>query len=175
MSFSLVADHAFRRLTDVTPDFLLSRNIDLMLLDLDNTLAPYDESLPTEETAAWAAEMRAAGVTLFFVSNSHKPGRVEAFAEKLDMGWITDAGKPSPKAVERALELCARTRERTALAGDQIFTDILCANLSGITGILITPITFRPLKLSNLLRALRFAGETPFRLLCRNKTWRNRK
>ncbi len=175
MSFSLVADHAFRRLIDVSPEFLLSRNIDLLLLDLDNTLAPYDEPLPSEETVAWASEMRAAGVTLFFVSNSHRPGRVEAFAEKLDIGWITDAGKPSPKAVRRALEICARPRERTALAGDQIFTDILCAGLSGITGILITPITFRPLKLSNILRALRYVGETPFRLLCRNKTWRSRK
>jgi predicted HAD superfamily phosphohydrolase YqeG len=100
---------------------------------------------------------------------------VEAFAEKLNIGFITDAGKPSPRAVERALEICAGVPERTALAGDQIFTDILCAGRSGVTGILITPITFRPLKLSNALRALRYVGEMPLRLLCRNKTWRTNK
>ena len=175
MSFSLIADHAFRRLTDVTPQFLTDRGIDLLLLDLDNTLAPYDSPLPTEETAVWAARMLEGGVTLFFVSNSHKPGRVEAFAEALGVGYITDAGKPSPRAAQRAMDLCGRGRDRTAIAGDQIFTDILCAGRSGITGILITPITFRPLKLSNLLRALRYVGETPFRLLCRNQTWRKKK
>ena len=41
MSFSLLPDLIFPALTDVTPQALMARGIELLLLDFDNTIVPY--------------------------------------------------------------------------------------------------------------------------------------
>ena len=58
--------------------------------------------------------------------------------------------------------------EETALAGDQIFTDILGGNRAGITSILVRPILF-----SNPFQVVRFGIEQPFIRLARRKRSRN--
>ena len=52
----------------------------------------------------------------------------------------------------------------TALVGDQIFTDVLGANIAGIKSILVEPIKF-----TNPFLALRYFVETPFRKMYKNK------
>ena len=53
------------------------------------------------------------------------------------------------------------TPEQTVMVGDQIFTDVLGANRSGVT-----PLLIRPIRLAgNPGRYLRYWGEAPFRLL----------
>ena len=54
--------------------------------------------------------------------------------------------------------------EKTALAGDQIFTDTLGANLAGVSSILVEPIKF-----TNVFLRLRYYGEMPFRKMYKNK------
>ena len=174
MSFSLIPDHAFRRITDIDTEFVRAKGITLLLLDLDNTVAPYNVKAPDESFTQWRELMRQNGVELFFVSNSHKPGRVEAFAKTLGTGFITDAGKPAPAAIRRAVSECGRELSQSALIGDQIFTDVLGANLAGISSIIVNPISFSPTSWQNILRRLRYRAEAPFRALCRDRTWRKK-
>jgi hypothetical protein len=54
-----------------------------------------------------------------------------------------------------------RRVEETLMVGDQIFTDVLGANLAGIRVCLVQPIRLA----GNPGRYLRYAVETPFRLL----------
>ena len=55
---------------DVTPMFLEKRNIRYLLLDIDNTLAPYEQPEPDSENLAWFNVMREAGIKMAFVSNN---------------------------------------------------------------------------------------------------------
>ena len=55
--------------------------------------------------------------------------------------------------------------EETIMVGDQIFTDILGANNAGVASILVEPIRLA----GNPGRYLRYAIETPFRLLGRRR------
>ena len=53
------------------------------------------------------------------------------------------------------------TPAQTVMVGDQIFTDTLGANNAGVTPLLVEPIQLA----GNPGRYLRYAAETPFRLL----------
>ena len=91
------------------------------------------------------------------VSNSRKSRRVPDFCEKWNIPWIRHAGKPNPKGIRKAMERMNETPEHTAMAGDQTFTDILGANLAGVTSILAYPLYF-----SNPFQRIRYGIERPF-------------
>lgn len=157
MSFSLLPTLKFHKLSDITPDKLAERGITLLILDLDNTVSPYKVNTPTSEIIAWREKMRSAGITLFIVSNN-RGVRPQIFSEKLDIPYIKCACKPSPKGIYAAMEKVGAPKEKTALVGDQIYTDMLAANKAGVTGILVEPIKF-----TNPLLAVRYFFELPFR------------
>jgi HAD superfamily phosphatase (TIGR01668 family) len=163
MSFSLIPKYSFNKLTDITPEFLRSIGVKLLLLDLDNTVSPYGEQEPSDEIIRWTESMKRGGVTPFFVSNTKKP-RAGVFAEKMGIGLIIRARKPSPKGVITAMGINGCTEKETALVGDQIYTDTLAANRAGVTSLLVEPIKFN----YPWLR-WRYWVEIPFRMMARNK------
>ena len=161
MNRELIPLYAFRRFTDVSPDFLREQGIKFLMLDLDSTIAKYCEKTPSDAVKQWVAAMESNRVTLFIVSNSRRAGRVETFAKPLGIGFIKEARKPSPAGVLRALEETGFNKGESALLGDQVFTDTLAANRAGVISIIV-----RPLNMKNPLLALRFAIESPFRAAC---------
>lgn len=164
MAFSLLADVEIGSIYELTPQWFLDRGIKLMLLDFDNTIIAYTVKEPTEQFLSWREAMERAGVTLMVVSNSRKSRRVPDFCEPIDLPFIRHAGKPNPKGIRRAMAQMGYTREETAMAGDQTFTDILGGNLAGVTSVLVRPIFF-----SNPFQKIRFAVEQPFIHLGRRK------
>ncbi len=164
MSFSLIPDYSFKSICAVTPDFLKRLGIRLLLLDLDNTMAPYGTLEPTEEIAGWAENIKANGVELFIVTNNRGSVRVDSLASAFGVDYIKGANKPFSAGIRKALEQFDRKPEETALAGDQIFTDILAANCAGVVSIVVEPI-----KIRNPLLNVRYALEAPFRAMCRHK------
>lgn len=164
MKFPLIPDHSFRKLTDISPEFLKDTGIQLLMLDMDNTISPYGVTEPSEEMLQWAEAVKMAGTELYIVSNSKRIGRTEQFAKALNVGYIKAAGKPRPGAVLKVMTIKEVAPENCALAGDQIYTDTIAANLAGITSLLVYPIKF-----TNILLRFRYWAELPFRALCRNK------
>jgi HAD superfamily phosphatase (TIGR01668 family) len=167
MSFSLIPRYSFRKLTDITPEFLLGKGISLLLMDMDNTIAPYGMSEPDEFTRDWVHTMKTAGIELFIVSNSRRVGRTERFAEILSIGYVKEAKKPRTRALRRVLEIKGVEPKNAALVGDQIFTDTIAANCGGVLSLIVKPIAF-----TNIFLALRYWAEIPFRALCRGKEHR---
>jgi len=163
--FSLVPQYSFRELTDVTPDFLTRLGIKFLMLDLDNTIAAYDEHLLSDDMLRWTEEIKSSGIALFIISNSRRGKRVGAFSERLGVGFIMRSRKPSPRGVVDAMDTVGFSPGESALVGDQIFTDTLAANRAGVLSIIVKPRRF-----TNAFLALRYYLEIPFRALCRNKT-----
>ena len=87
MPFSPLPDILTDRLTDLTEELLLKRNIRLLMLDFDNTIVPYTTDVPTAEMAAWLRRMNESEITLCVVSNSHKD-RVPRFCREYGLGCI---------------------------------------------------------------------------------------
>lgn len=165
MSLSPIPRGVYPSVTDIFPQTLAQKGIKLVLADLDNTLAPYKVTEPPARVAAWKKELEAAGIALFLLSNSRRPGRVQAFAEKLGIPYQGHSGKPKKEGYLRAMERMGAKRSETVMVGDQIFTDTLGANNAGVIPLLVEPIRLA----GNPGRYLRYAVETPFRLLGRRR------
>jgi len=164
MSFSLVPQYSFRNVCDITPDFLKRLGVRFLMLDLDNTIAAYDECTLPHEMLQWVDTIRNFGVELFLVSNSLRKERVGSFAKALGVSYVLGAAKPSPKNLLQAMISSGFDSSQSAFVGDQIFTDTLAANRAGVISIIVRPIRF-----TNIFLALRYWAEAPLRALCKNK------
>ena len=131
MKFTFVPDYIFGTFDKITVDFLLENNIKAVILDIDNTLVPYEIAEPTDEVRAWLNALTEAGIKVAFVSNNHAP-RVEKFNESLGFPAFPDSGKPFKKACRAAMEAMGSTPETTAIIGDQVFTDVLAGRNAGL-------------------------------------------
>ena len=135
----LIPDFIFDRYDDVTPEFLASIGVRALLIDIDNTLAPYEQPDPDERNFAWVAAMRAAGIGLTFVSNNHRQ-RVERFAAPLGVKAFWDAAKPFRKTLDIAMAEMGSTAEDTAMLGDQLLTDAYAGKHIGLRTLIVPPI-----------------------------------
>ena len=161
MPLSPIPRGVYPSVADISPQALAERGIRLVLADLDNTLAPYKIAQPPEEVVAWKNALEASGIRLFLLSNSRRPGRAQAFAEKLGIPYQGRSGKPKKAGYLRAMERMGASPAQTVMVGDQIFTDTLGANNAGVVPLLVKPIRLA----GNPGRYIRYAAETPFRLL----------
>lgn len=130
---------AFRRVTDITPTVLERLDIKGLILDLDNTLTTHDNPRPAKGVPEWLALMKQTGIKLMIVSNNHAP-RVKPFADMLGLEFVSEGKKPLIKGFREAEKLMGIPRAQLAAVGDQIYTDVLGANLAGIKMLYVVPI-----------------------------------
>ena len=163
MSFSLLPSVICASVTDLTVSILKERGIKLLMLDFDNTIVPYTTNIPTERMAAWLAEMKQSDVQLCVVSNSHKE-RVKEFCARYDIDCITHAKKPFSKGIRACMDRYGMLPADCALAGDQIYTDVLGANGCGVRSVLVKAIDNH-----NFWLKARHVLEMPFIFAARNR------
>ncbi|MFR8530959.1 MAG: YqeG family HAD IIIA-type phosphatase [Anaeromassilibacillus sp.] len=120
---------AVETLLDVTPELLASMGVDTVLLDVDNTLAYHGSQEPFPGTVEWTHELRSRGFRVMILSNNFAK-RVAPFAEKYDLPFLSFSIKPLPIAYFRAIHKLGARREKAVVIGDQVFTDVVGANLS---------------------------------------------
>ena len=127
-----------RRITDVTADDLHRLGAKAVLLDVDNTLTTHDAPELDAAVVAWLDEMRKHFV-LVIVSNNNAE-RVAPFAKKIGLPFHAVARKPLPGGFWEAGAEHGVAAKECVVIGDQIFTDILGANMAGMNSILLEPI-----------------------------------
>lgn len=138
----LQPDRTFLCYRDLTPEILASEGIEVLLLDIDNTLAPYEQPEPDEHIRAWLQSLADAGVRVAFLSNNHAD-RVTLFNQTLGLPMRYDAHKPLAGNAKKMIARLGGDKKHAALMGDQIFTDVFCARLAGIRAFLVPPIKDR--------------------------------
>lgn len=148
---------------EITPEFLREQGIELLLMDLDNTLSPYIVDDATDELKAWIEDLKQGGIEPFIFSNN-KGDRPAMFAEQLNVEFVKLAKKPRQGMLHTVLEQKGKTPAQTAIIGDQIYTDVLCGAIGGLYSIVV-----RPILLHNPLHALRYGAEFPFRIFAKQK------
>ena len=132
---TLVAD----AVTDISPAFLHSRGIRLLMLDFDNTIIPYTTNEPAPAVAAWLETVKNSGIPVCVVSNSRND-RVPAFCGRYGLDCILRSKKPFPVGIPKCLERYGIPARDALMVGDQIFTDTLGGNLAGTQTLLVKPI-----------------------------------
>lgn len=106
-----------------------------LLFDIDNTLVPHGKD-STEEVDNLFRRIHALGFKTLLLSNNSE-ARILRFLQNIDSLYIPEAGKPRPENYRKAIRLLSLKQEEVLFIGDQIFTDILGANRSGIASILV--------------------------------------
>jgi HAD superfamily phosphatase (TIGR01668 family) len=138
-SFSLVPEYVFENYLYVRPEILSSLGIHALLIDIDNTLAPYEQDLPDENIINWFAQMKEAGISCALISNNDAP-RVELFNSLLSLPAYAKSGKPCKKTLIRAMRDMGVDASVTAGLGDQLLTDTLAVHKLGMISIIVPPI-----------------------------------
>ncbi len=123
---------------EIKPGRLQELGLKAILLDLDNTIIRRDAFHFSPAVSSWLSELRSLGIKMCIVSNN-SPGRVGSIAGLMDLPAVDRALKPLGMSFHRAMKLIGTSPGETALVGDQIFTDILGGNLTGLYTILVVP------------------------------------
>lgn len=131
--------YMFGHYYEITPAFLTSIGVRALLIDIDNTLAPYEQPEPDDRIRAWFRDLRENGIKAALVSNNHRE-RVEEFNRTLGLLAFWDSGKPKKKTLLLAMKQLGVTKEETAMLGDQLLTDSYAGRHIGLPTLIVPPI-----------------------------------
>ena len=132
-------DEFVKDIFQILPEALKARGIKGIITDLDNTLVAWDRPDATPEIIMWMKTMQEIGIQVTIVSNNNEM-RVKAFCEPLGISFINNASKPMLKSFQKALSTMKLRKEEVVVIGDQLLTDILGGNRSGLHTILVVPV-----------------------------------
>jgi HAD superfamily phosphatase (TIGR01668 family) len=135
-----VPDLYKKSIYDINYKKLKQSGIKCLLFDLDNTLIPYNEKLPTKKIKDLFISLKDMGFKVIIFSNSGKK-RLQPFKEQLNVDVCYRCFKPSPKKFLYVMEHFNYNESQIAIVGDQFYTDIIGGNKVGITTILVNPIS----------------------------------
>ena len=135
----LIPDKIFNTFEDLNVEFLKENGIEALILDVDNTLIPYEETEPPVRVTNWLNEVTAAGIKVSFVTNNHRK-RLETFNKTLGFPAFHDSCKPFLRNMRKAMRAMNAKPETTANMGDQIFTDTWAGKRLHVRSFLVPPI-----------------------------------
>ena len=132
-------DYILNTYKDLTAEFLVEHELDTLVLDIDNTLVPYEVESPTKELYEWFSSLENKGIKIAFVSNNNR-ARVELFNSGLNYLAFYKSKKPLTITMKKVMRELNSNPKSTAIMGDQIFTDVLAGKSMGFLTILVPPI-----------------------------------
>ena len=137
--FILFPHARFNRITDILPENLAKSGVLAIVLDVDNTLTTHDHPIPAKGVREWLVEVKKEKIQCIILSNN-STARVLPFASDLGLPFIAKSRKPLPFAFLKASEKIGVPPSKTAVIGDQLFTDILGGRIAKMYCIYVNPI-----------------------------------
>lgn len=120
---------------DIDYNILYQKGFKGLIFDIDNTLVHHGDD-STKEVDELFKKIQNIGFKTILLSNNNEK-RVKRFLKNIDSLYICDAQKPNVENYFKAVEMMNIKKEEAIFVGDQLFTDILGANRSGIASILV--------------------------------------
>ncbi|MEG2484407.1 MAG: YqeG family HAD IIIA-type phosphatase [Clostridia bacterium] len=128
----------FKGIEDIDVNFFKKENIEGIIIDLDNTIIDVQRVI-SEEKMKWIGEVIESGVKICILSNSGNLDKVSSVAKIIGVPYLLNAMKPSKKGFTMALGILDLPKEKCAIIGDQVFTDVLGGNRYKMRSILVDP------------------------------------
>ena len=120
---------------EIDLDFFKAMGVDVLFIDLDNTLDSYKLYHPTDRAKQIIADIRAKGIKPVIVSNN-RGKRVSTYAKDVDVEYICNCGKPFPFKINKYIKNHNLDRNKVMLVGDQMMTDVAAGNNAKIRVVL---------------------------------------
>ena len=148
-----VPDMFYQSIYRIDYDKLKSVGVKLLIFDLDNTIATYNESIPRSEVKDLIDKLKDMGFTVILMSNSSKK-RVLPFRNTLEIDSCASAKKPFSSGYKKIMKVYKLESNKIACIGDQLLTDIWGANKMGMTSILVNPLSKKDRKVTYINRVI---------------------
>ena len=132
----------YKRVYDIPKEKLKEHSISLILLDMDNTTAPWRTDYVAPEISAWVEEIKKENITVALLTNS-KGSNADSIGKQLDIPVYKNAKKPFKSQTKKVLQSLSVNAENTLIVGDQLFTDIQLANSIKAKSVLLEPLEDR--------------------------------
>ncbi len=149
----LYPDCYYESIFDIKIADLKDAEIKGIIVDIDNTIIPWNDKNISDEVFNWFKKFIEEGFKLCLISNGMNK-RVEYFRNQLDIPAIGNAVKPRKKAYIKSLNILDLKRNEIAVIGDQVFTDVLGGNRMGFMTILVDPLNKNEFFTTRLMRLL---------------------
>lgn len=130
-----------KNIQSIDLDKLKTMGITNLIVDLDETLRKRNSGYLPPESAKWIEGTKNKGFNICISSNNPFPWQFKHVTDTFKVPCSFLALKPFPIAFRHAMKILGSKASNTASIGDQLFTDILGANLVGVYSILVDPIT----------------------------------
>ncbi|MFC6322216.1 YqeG family HAD IIIA-type phosphatase [Companilactobacillus baiquanensis] len=127
------------KITDIDAQDLKKLGITTIMTDLDNTLLPWDSNDYNLSLRKWLNQMNRANVEVMVVSNNSYE-RVEKAVLDLPVSIVARAVKPLPFVIMKHLHEMQIDPQSVLFVGDQVMTDVLAGNMSGLKTVLVKPL-----------------------------------
>ena len=109
--------------------------IKYVFCDLDNTLDSYKQKTPLAKAKELVEGLKNIGIELIILSNNTGE-RVKKYSSELGVKYWSSLGKPFAIRLKRIMKNLGISKDEVIMIGDQIVTDISCANGAKIKSIL---------------------------------------
>lgn len=149
----LIPDGRAPSVVAIDPEALYRQGVRGVILDLDNTLVPWNGSEVSLPLREWLSKLRTLGIGVCILSNN-TPARVDAFCAPMGLLSVARAKKPRRKGFRQAMELLGTEPHETAVVGDQVWTDVLGGKRMGLHTVLVPPISRREFVGTRMMRLL---------------------
>jgi uncharacterized protein len=133
-------------------------------LDVDNTLATYEENRVSLQRAQWVQTARSHGFEVYLLSNNSSFRRINMIATQLNVNGLFFACKPFPYSVTEFAHDRGIALDKSVIVGDKILTDIVLGNWVRAYSILVEPLDkkqsfFRALQRDFVLQFLKILNQ----------------
>lgn len=138
---------------DIDLNFIRQKGIKALFIDVDNTLVPYFEPLPTDEAKEFISKCLALDFKICIISNNTQE-RVDRFASSINLPYYHFASKPLPFKYIKAMKEMHLNKKEIAVLGDQLMTDVIGGKLMGFMTILQKPLVEKDLIYTKINRKI---------------------
>ena len=150
----LYPQYYYDSILDIPYEKLFSKGIRGIVFDVDNTMACHDELRPSLEIVLLVNRLLEMGFKVALLSNGSAT-RVNTFNQSMNLPAVSRAAKPFTSSLSQLIkEMQLDASFSTVIIGDQIFADVLCGNLIGITTILVKPVSEKEVFVVRIKRGL---------------------
>lgn len=135
-----IPSYVYKSIYDIDFDTLYASGKRIILSDLDNTIARYDELEASNKCIEWNQKLKKQGFKIYLVSNNNDT-RIKKFSKTFMIdGYLSNARKPFIKRLNDFLKENNINKTEVISIGDQLVTDILGFNKLGVDTILVKTI-----------------------------------
>ena len=149
---------------DIDMNFFKKLGIKYLFVDLDNTLDSYRCYDPSQRARNLVKSLSDIGITTIIISNN-RGHRVSTYANRLGVEFTHSMGKPFSRKLKALIESKGISKDEILMVGDQMITDMRCANGAGLRGVLTDKIVKEDQWTTHINRFF----ERPYRKHCMRK------